>query len=68
MKFLISMGIMALINAADDTVVTHSASLKCGQCIKGGYNFCYVGTADGPVVADGATAPTATCCSDTSCS
>lgn len=67
MKFLISLALMALIKA-DDTTVTHATTLKCGQCIKGGYNFCYLGTTDGPVITNGGSEPTSTCCADTSCS
>lgn len=66
MNFIVFLALLAL-TRADDTTVTYDATLKCGKCIKGGFNFCFVGT-DGDVLASGATDPTATCCQDSLCS
>lgn len=60
------MALMAFANA-DDSVVAYDATLKCGQCVKGGYNFCFQGS-DGDVIADGGEEPLSTCCEDNSCS
>ena len=46
--------------------VVYANTLKCGQCVKGGYNFCFQGT-DGDVVAAANAAPTSTCCEDGTC-
>jgi hypothetical protein len=66
MKLFSLLIFLALASGADDTTVTYDASLKCGKCIKGGYNYCFVGT-DGDVVASGGSEPTATCCEDSTC-
>jgi len=54
----------ATIKAQD--AVAHSGDLKCGKCIKAGFNFCHTGT-DGVAVADGVEEPTAKCCADDQC-
>ena len=54
----------ATIKAQD--AVTHSEDLKCGKCIKAGFNFCHTGT-DGEAVAAGDAEPTAKCCADDQC-
>ena len=46
--------------------VAYDAGLKCGKCIKAGFNFCHNGV-DGVAVADGGVEPTATCCQDGLC-
>ena len=33
----------AVVSASTFTPLTYSADLKCGGCIKSGYNFCFVG-------------------------
>jgi hypothetical protein len=65
MKKFIYLALLSLV-AADDTVVTHAENLKCGKCIKGGFNFCFEGS-DGDVVASGASAPAQKCCADDQC-
>ena len=57
-----AVGLLALV---DQAAAAYSADLKCGKCIKEGYNFCFVGT-DTQTFEKG-TAPEATCCQDTSC-
>jgi len=57
-----TIGLMAM---ADLARATYSADLKCGKCIKEGYNFCFKGT-DTQTFEKG-TVPEATCCQDTSC-
>ena len=67
MKFFSLITLLLLASGADDTTVTHDASLKCGKCIKGGFNYCFAGS-DGDVVASGDTEPSGTCCKDDTCS
>jgi hypothetical protein len=47
------------------TTITHSTDLKCGQCIKGGYNFCFKGNDSQQF--NNATDVESECCSDTTC-
>lgn len=68
MKFnTLSYSVAALLGytraAEEGYTITYANSLKCGQCIKGGYIFCTQG-ADGETVASGSSAATATCCQD----
>jgi len=54
----------ATIKAQDE--VAHAEDLKCGKCIKAGFNFCHTGT-DGVAIADGGVEPTVICCEDDQC-
>lgn len=56
---------ISFLAVADLENATYSADLKCGKCIKEGYNFCFVGN-DTQTFEKG-TRPEATCCQDTSC-
>ena len=69
MKFAIAalLGLASVQGLDKDTTITYSNGLKCGQCIKGGFNFCIRGD-PGEVVTSGDTVPVNTCCQDTTCS
>jgi len=60
------MVLASLLQDTNAATITHSTDLKCGKCIKGGYNFCFQGNDSQQF--DNSTAVTSTCCSDTSCS
>jgi hypothetical protein len=62
----LSFSIMALIANTSKAEITYDAGLKCGGCIKGGFNYCFEGT-DGESVAIDAAVPTNTCCEDGEC-
>lgn len=55
---------LATTNAANN--IAHSTDLKCGKCIKGGYNYCFQGSDTQEF--DDASTLTATCCADETCS
>ena len=66
MKFLRD---VILIGAASHTVeatITHSTSLNCGQCIKGGFVFCTKGAHRSGHESN--RMPVSTCCADNTCS
>lgn len=67
MKQTSSFVIAALFGAVAATEITYDASLKCGKCIKGGFNFCHNGATDGVVVTTDDVEPTYTCCEDDTC-
>ena len=46
--------------------ITYSADLRCGKCIRGGYNFCFEGTDTQEF--DSPSDLVATCCQDETCS
>lgn len=57
-----AIGLMAV---ADRASAAYSADLRCGKCIKEGYNFCFVGTDTQTFDKDNK--PETTCCQDTNC-
>jgi hypothetical protein len=56
---------IAIIAFAGQTTASYSPDLKCGNCIKEGYNFCFVGT--DTMVFDKESKPEAICCENTNC-
>jgi hypothetical protein len=65
-----SFAISALLSVASaqtavNNTIAYNATLNCGMCINGGFNYCLEG-ADGQVLAAGAK-PSATCCADGKC-
>lgn len=62
----IVLGLMLIaVSRADWTNLSYNSNLKCGACIKSGYNFCFVGI-DGQQV-DNETSFERTCCQDDTC-
>jgi len=51
---------IGLLAVVDVTHAAYSADLKCGKCIKEGYNFCFKGT-DSQTFEPGVK-PESTCC------
>lgn len=59
-------GMLSLLAVPVLSAITYSADLKCGKCIKGGYNFCFQGNDTQKF--DSASGLSSTCCADSSCS
>ena len=65
-KGLISTALISAASAILDGGEAFDASMKCGKCIKNGYNYCHQGTY-GQVVSTLGSAPTGTCCENDQC-
>ncbi len=71
MKTFVISAILALTSAQSATnttvnnTIAYNATLNCGMCINGGFNYCTQG-GDGLVLAEGQH-PNATCCLDGNC-
>lgn len=59
------MVLLALAASQSQATITHSADLKCGKCIKGGYNFCFKGV--DTQTFDSEAGVESTCCQDGTC-
>ena len=61
MKFAVAALLGCVQALTTDKTITYSDSLKCGGCIRGGYNFCVRGTVE-EIIADGGSPPITKCC------
>jgi hypothetical protein len=77
MRFVTVFLIMSLVSTAEDPNylmkdITYSKDLGCGECVAGGYSFCWKSTSSGEVLSDkeypkynsNSNLRTAICCKD----
>jgi len=65
MKFAIAalLGLASVQALTEDKTIVYADSLKCGDCVRGGFNFCTKGK-DGEVIKSGGAEPTVKCVQD----